>query len=48
MTGFHGQTELNKKSYLRSAALALIVLALIWGYNWVGGDEKSAHVLRAF
>jgi len=26
---------LNKKPYPRSAALTLIVLALIWGYNWV-------------
>ena len=26
---------MNHKSYPRSAALALIVLAFIWGYNWV-------------
>jgi len=26
---------MNKKPYPRSAALALIVLAFIWGYNWV-------------
>jgi hypothetical protein len=35
MTNFRQQIELNRPFYPSTAALALIVLAFIWGYNCV-------------
>ena len=43
MTNFRQQIELNRTFYPSSAALALIMLAFIWGYNWVVMKKVLAY-----